>query len=254
MHAAITQHTADSTGWYSSTLLATQPVTCVFTTKPVSYGGPASDPVANATARQALCQQLGLNPQALKVAGQTHSDRIAHAMAPDLAKTDALVIDQPAVPIALQFADCVPVVLYSPVQHIGVVVHAGWQGTAQSISRKAVQYLQQHYQTDPATLLAVVGPAIGMCGFQVHQPVRDALAITVRDGVIPNIYCQPDKTSSPEMPAFYVDVKQINALQLRQAGVQQIEVMPHCTHCLPDRLFSHRRGEMGRQMALLCLQ
>jgi copper oxidase (laccase) domain-containing protein len=51
-----------------------------------------------------------------------------------------------------------------------------------------------------------------------------------------------------------VDLKQINRIQLQQAGVQNVDILPHCTKCLEEDLFSHRRGEEGRNSAYLILR
>ena len=52
---------------------------------------------------------------------------------------------------------------------------------------------------------------------------------------------------------YYLDLKQINALSLRMAGVRHIEISDACTMCSPDVFWSHRvtKGERGSQGAII---
>ncbi|MCS7040433.1 MAG: laccase domain-containing protein, partial [Anaerolineae bacterium] len=49
----------------------------------------------------------------------------------------------------------------------------------------------------------------------------------------------------PRPDAAYLDLWQANAEQLREAGVQRIEIAGLCTACRRDLFFSHR-GDGGR--------
>ena len=56
---------------------------------------------------------------------------------------------------------------------------------------------------------------------------------------------------------YYVDLKEINGLILRRAGIRHIEISAECTMCSPQRFWSHRytRGQRGSQGALIrCME
>ena len=57
----------------------------------------------------------------------------------------------------------------------------------------------------------------------------------------------------PAGEKYYVNLKAINALALRRAGVERIDISTACTMCQPDRYWSHRytRGLRGSQGALI---
>jgi len=57
----------------------------------------------------------------------------------------------------------------------------------------------------------------------------------------------------PSGNKYYVNLKEINALWLRKAGVRHIEISDDCTVCQCDRYWSHRvtRGERGSQGAII---
>jgi len=52
---------------------------------------------------------------------------------------------------------------------------------------------------------------------------------------------------------YYVNLKAINALSLGRAGVEKIELSDHCTACMPQLYWSHRRtqGLRGSQGAII---
>ena len=52
---------------------------------------------------------------------------------------------------------------------------------------------------------------------------------------------------------YFLDLKAINALGLREAGVQSIECSDSCTACDPHRFWSHRitGGKRGSQGAVI---
>jgi polyphenol oxidase len=242
--------------WVTSTLLAPYPVTCVFTGKHVSYGGPGVSVEQHWMQRRVLCQQLGLDGTKLRMPGQVHGCAIADLEQSDWSDTDAVLVDQPHKPVACQYADCVPVVLYAAKVHAGAVVHAGWRGTAQRIAALTAETMMARFNVLPTDLLAVIGPAIGGCCFEVGPEVVEALGSSLsphaQSAVQPRL---PEQCLTGIGPNGNpkVDVKQVNFIQLQALGLTQIELMPDCTHCNPDNFWSYRRGEVGRQLALLCL-
>ena len=86
---------------------------------------------------------------------------------------DALVTTTPGVGLAILVADCVPVVLYDPGAHVVAVVHAGWRGTVRRIPAAAVDAMARR-GSDPADVVAYVGPAIEADRYQVGDEVAEA--------------------------------------------------------------------------------
>ena len=92
----------------------------------------------------------------------------------------------------------------------------------------------------PKDIIAVIGPAIGICCYEVSEEVRDKLLQTVKnsDGLYNN---------------RNVDLKGINARQLQEVGVEKIDICPYCTSCNNDLFFSYRKenGTAKRHFAVL---
>ena len=134
-------------------------------------------------------------------------------------------------------ADCTPILLHDPVTGAVGAVHAGWRGTAAKIGAKAVLAMAEHYGAKPENIRAAIGPNIAQCCFETDADVPDAMLEALGEEARPFIRPNGDK--------YYVNLKEINALWLRKAGVETIEISDACTVCQSDRYWSHRvtRGE-----------
>ena len=170
---------------------------------------------------------------------QTHSDHVEivddRMNYPD---TDGLIITQKNIPIALRFADCTPLIFYDTKQKIGAISHAGWRGTAQKIGPKTIRKMC----SNPKDIVAIIGPAIGLCCYEVSDEVKSKLLETVADTT--NLTCNKN-----------VDLKQINARQLQEIGITKIDICPYCTSCNNDLFYSYRKenGTDKRHYAILML-
>lgn len=133
--------------------------------------------------------------------------------------------------LAVTIADCVPVFLAHPSGAVSVL-HSGWRGTAARIVERGIAALA-HRAVPVRELRMHLGPAIcGRC-YEVSPDVQREL--TGRDAGRPAT----------------VDLRAIIADHARAAGVSHISTSALCTSCHHDRLFSHRRGDAGRQVAVI---
>lgn len=235
---------------YQSALLNTYTERVIhgFTGKPITLGGQACPPEQARANRALVCQHTGLSVDRLTLPRQTHTDQFRLNDTPCERETDAVILTETGVAAMVQVADCVPIILYEPKRHIGAVIHAGWRGTAQSITAKVAQTLFTQHQANPAHLLAVIGPSIGGCCYEVSPEVAEQVGQTIPHATT-SLYTSLSVNDKPK-----IDLKQVNALQLQALGVSQVEIIPACTLCDSERLWSHRRGEPGRQVALLELK
>lgn len=204
-----------------------------------------------------LGQAVGFQPEQLVFTRQVHSDIVvpvgkAHCGDGLLREVtqprDGLITDQPQVAVIAFSADCTPILLLDPVRRVVGAVHAGWRGTAAGIVRQAVLQMQRHYGCEPAQIRAAIGPCIGTCCFETHRDVPDAMLSALGTAALSAI--------QPFGEKYHMDLKQLNAIWLRQAGVQQIDICPLCTACQPERFWSHRRvqARRGSLAAIIMLQ
>lgn len=196
-----------------------------------------------------ICDFLGITKEKLISPSQTHTSHIELAQTgkSDYPDTDGLILNNTEQAVFLNFADCTPVILYDKKQNTGAVIHAGWRGTAGKIAAKAVQKLEEDFGSKPENLTALIGPAISLCCYDVGEEVFEKLKATVQD--FEGLYeIRQDK--------IFVDLKNINARQLYETGVKEIDICPYCTSCDNDMFFSYRKenATTNRHSAVLKLK
>jgi hypothetical protein len=183
---------------------------------------------------------------------------------------DALMTAEAGLLLAVRIADCLPVLLVDPRQHVVAAVHAGWRGALERVIEKAVGDMRLAFGSDPQQLLAVLGPSICACCYEVGEEVVEAFngrfasaraffrtlphRPEAATGRIPFLSAQPPG-HAPQVPAAHLDLVAVAEHQLTSAGVapSQILVADYCTACRTDLFFSHRMegGRTGRQMAVI---
>ena len=163
----------------------------------------------------------------------------------DFPECDALITNDPGVALVIFTADCTPIVFHDPVTGAVGAAHAGWRGTAMGIAAKTVEAMVREYGCKPSDIRAAIGPNIGYCCFETDRDVPDAMVDALGEAARPYIRPNGDK--------YYVNLKEINALWLRRAGVTEIEISNACTVCRSDVFWSHRvtRGQRGSQGAII---
>ena len=205
---------------------------------------------------QIIGNALGFDPEDVVMTHQTHTDIVRRVgrgnrgeglFRPVPCDCDGLVTDEPNVVLAVFSADCVPILLCDPVRRAVGAVHAGWRGTAAGIVRNAVEMMRAEFGCEPGNIRAAVGPCIGPCCFETGPEVPAAMTAAL--GSAAEALCRPagDK--------YYVNLKELNRLWLSALGVTAIDISPDCTHCRPDRFWSHRTTgfDRGAQAAMIGL-
>lgn len=186
---------------------------------------------------------------------QAGSGAFAAGGRPSIPGVDALMTTMTGVPLALFFADCVPVVLVArgPVPAVAVV-HAGWRGAVAGITAHAARRLSALAGCPPCELIAYVGPHVGRCCYQVGAEVAEAFDATgvMASAVIPD----DDATDGTSCPRL--DLAEAVAASLMDAGVPR-HAQCHvglCTADNTDRFFSYRAsgGVTGRHSALALIE
>jgi YfiH family protein len=180
-----------------------------------------------------IADYLKINEKNLVYPEQTHSANIDVAIETNHAypNCDALILTNKTQAIFLNFADCTPIILYDKVQNIGAIAHAGWRGTAQKIAPLTAQKLCENFGSKMENLIALIGPAIGFCCYNVGQEVYEKLSKTVTNF---------DGLFEIKNDEIFVDLKEINKRQLEEIGIEKIDVCPYCTVHNNDLFYSYR--------------
>ena len=156
---------------------------------------------------------------------------------------DAIITNEPGCALTMNFADCTPILLVDPVNHAIGLGHAGWQGTVVDLPGAMVRAMQQQFGSNPAELLAGVGPCISWQNYEVAEPLVSEVQAAFAEWEL--LLNKPGEKGNGR---YHYDLPEANRQRLLQAGVQQIELSGLCTADRTDLFFSHRaeRGKTGR--------
>jgi len=266
---AFVTHTKNKLIWFSSPLL--EEVSHGFSTRKggVSRGHLASlnlrgaipsgdDPAAVLENYRRFCGAVGTDVNAAVLSKQVHETTVRVCTAADAGKglfserdytADALVTDIKNLPLTVFSADCGIILLHDPVHQAIGAVHAGWRGCAAGIVEKTVQTMTAAYGSDPAELLAAIGPCIGRCCFETDSDVPDAMRAALGADAEPYLEVRG--------PKWHVDLAGLNRQWLLKAGLspEHIDTCGLCTACRPDLFWSHRKmgNARGAQIAMISL-
>lgn len=203
--------------------------------------------------RRKICEILGVKHENLIIPQQKHTDniKIVSSINDDVFNCDGLITEVPDLVLMLLFADCVPIIIYAPDRHVISVVHAGWRGTAKSIVKKAINILDEEFHADIKKMKVAIGPAIGQCCYPVSTEVSEELEITIKKDC-DNIFTR----SIDDDDLVNVDLKKLNARQLGDTGVINIDKSDNCTCCMSSVFYSYRaeNGKTGRHAAIASLK
>src|ERR1700722_12969288 len=209
---------------------------------------------------------------------QIHSDLVYPVSRDDVPQGgaapqgDALITREPGVLLAVQTADCIPILLADTKHRAVAAIHSGWRGTAQRIAEKTLGRMQMEFGTRPQDVIAALGAGIGGCCYEVgHEVVKeftakfpnarewftgpvDALENGDNDpNWLPWLTMRPPG-HAPPAPRAHLDLVAANRAILLGAGVasKNITSSGFCTAFRTNLFFSYRRQHPpGRLMATI---
>ena len=224
--------------------------------------------------RRRFQSALGASDLTLLPLSQFHSDVVCvfDSGAPsEPCRGDASITSRPGLLLAVQTADCAPVLIVDPKKRAVAAVHAGWRGTLQRITVKTIGRMHMQFGSHPTDLLAAIGPCIGGCCYEVGTEVAAAFAAQfpnaseffdeLRTGDEPNplqwLNMMPPGHQPPPGKVL-LDLRMANRSQLREAGLREQNIFTSglCTACRTDLLFSYRKegARSGRLMSVIGLR
>lgn len=201
--------------------------------------------------RSRVCKATGVSLDRLVLAEQVHGAGVAVVGDADAGRgardpeeavrgADALVTQSGVIAIGALGADCPLVILADGDARALGIAHSGWRGTAAGVVPATVAALGG-MGVDAGCLWAAVGPAIGVCCYEVGEDVRagfgDSLA---REGGEGGVFAEREGK-------LFLDLKGAIGRQLLDSGLiaERISIAPHCTACGTSPFFSCRKEGAG---------
>lgn len=186
--------------------------------------------------------------------------------APDdtLPAADIVLTDRQDLAVAVQAADCIPLLIADTGERTAypggsaravAAAHAGWRGLVARVPERTVAALGRERGSRPQDLIAVIGPSIGSCCYEVGLDVReqfvqagfgeDALGRWFSSAPVPSVRNPPMPGLSPRPHDrhWYFDGWLAARHQLAAAGVPETSIYcaELCTASHPKWLCSYRR-------------
>ncbi|NDV77600.1 peptidoglycan editing factor PgeF [Dysgonomonas sp. 511] len=197
--------------------------------------------------RERLAGIIGIGEEDIYVPYQTHEDKAVvineeFLQKSDLEKiqalngADALITNQKNICIGITTADCVPILIYDPVQNVFAAIHAGWKGSVLKIAGSTAKAMVEQFGCKESDLLAGIAPCISQKHFEVGEEVVDAF-LSAGFAFEDIAYRNKDTGKA------HIDLERVNELTLLSAGIlpENIEKAGLCTYSNPDKFFSARR-------------
>ncbi len=165
-------------------------------------------------------------------------------------KADALVTNLPGFLLAVQTADCVPVLFSDANAGVIGAAHSGWKGSITGVTDNTILAMEA-LGANRTDIACAIGPCIAQKSYEVDEGffIRFAEADAANE-----------RFFSGGKPGHYqFDIEGYVAARLAAFGITVIECLGQDTYSQPDRFFSYRRschkGEngYGGQMALVGL-
>lgn len=197
--------------------------------------------------RDRLLAALGVSREDVCAFHQVHGTRVLDGSPSWFTeRADAATSAVPGRLLVVSVADCLPLLFFDRASGAVAAAHCGWRGTLAGLARMVVAHMRARYGSRPDDLTVAVGPGIQGACYQVGGEVARAY----RQAGFPAGLARPDAEGR-----YRLDLVAANRWLLEREGVppERVWSADVCTHCDPERFFSHRRdrGITGRHWAFI---
>ena len=225
--------------------------------------GAAVEDSAEAVAQNRLLVSQALGAPAVFL-WQVHGTQVLnlqpeHALpGAEMIQADAAICTTPGLGVAIQAADCLPVLLAAPAGVAGA--HAGWRGLAGGVLENTVAALCAASHCRPDEIQAWLGACIGPQAFEVGAEVLQAFGAKVGAGggggggvgAADGFVYQANAAGEPRWRA---NLPALAKQRLQALGLTRISGGDWCTFTQPSRFFSYRHERLsGRMVAVIALR
>ena len=207
--------------------------------------------------RRRFIRAIGAEQAQLVTARQTHSTERCTIESPEQVRgpqpdCDAMITRMADVLLAVQTADCLPVLIGDARTGAMAAIHAGWRGTAGRITERTVADLMLVHGVNPLDCVAALGPAACAQCYEVGEEVIGRYKKEFG-------YWRKLLVNFKENGKAHLDIRAANVQQLGFCGFSedQIYVADYCTMHQNELFFSYRiegRGQpssVGRSLSVI---
>ncbi len=196
--------------------------------------------------RRRFLKAIGTEGARIVTARQTHSNERCTIESPAQAigpqpECDAMITGLPDVLIAIQTADCLPVLIGDTKTGTMAAIHAGWRGTAGRITERTIADMMLLHGVNTRDCFAALGPTACVDCYEVGQDVIDRYKSEFG-------YWRQVLVNFKENGKAHLDIRAANVQQLRFCGFDEdrIYVADYCTMHQNELFFSYRKEGKGQ--------
>lgn len=200
-----------------------------------------------------LAKVFEISDENIVIGKQTHSDQIAVITNENKQHNhvgiDAFITMEQNIGIAVKTADCTPILLFDPIKSIVAAVHSGWRGTIQNIAGKTIEKMVREFQVSTDSVLAAIGPCIGVHHYEVGEEVASQFRTLFSDNN--KVVKEPANTSQKAR----ISVSNAILQQLIDAGIKHEHIDFHeiCTYDNDGDFHSARRDGPSTGRMVNCI-
>ena len=146
--------------------------------------------------------------------------------------SDAVILEQRNIATIIATADCMPIIVYDPINHIGANIHAGWKGIVNKITEKTIKKLLNEYNSNPNDLIICIGPCIRKENFLVNDDVVKIYRDTFYDEDLDKYIIKTDKRNEKGIN-YSIDNFKLIESRLIKLGIKKSNIHD-CGICTVD--------------------
>ncbi len=152
-------------------------------------------------------------------------------------QADALISADKELILAIQTADCLPILCADAHNHIIAAIHAGWRGAFNDIIGKTIDKMCKK-GADINHIHAAIGPAIHQQSYEVDLAFKQRFLKKSSQN-------EQFFTESHRKNHYLFDLPSFGSFCLAQKGITHIQPSLWDTFAQPKRFFSHRYATMN---------
>ena len=199
-----------------------------------------------------VCKKIGCDKNSLILLNQIHSNIVykVNKIPKKKLKGDSLITNKKGIALGILTADCAPVFIYDPVNHIISALHAGWKGAYKKIVTTTIKKLLST-GSNLCDLIAIIGPCINKRNYEVRKDFY-------------NKFIKQEKSNkkffNSKNNKLYFSLGNYIRDEFLKLGVKNIEIIKKDTYMLSNNFFSARRSiknkfhDYGRNISVIVIK
>ena len=198
-----------------------------------------------------VSKKIGTNKK-IVLLNQLHSSKIyfINKLSKKKLLGDGLVTNTSGIAIGILTADCAPILFFDSKKKIIGAVHSGWRGAYKKIAKKMINYFKKK-GSNLNDIFAVIGPCISQNNYEIKN---DFKAKFLKQSTKNKKYFKINKNK------IFFDLKGYIFRQIKNAGVNNIEIIKKDTFDPKNNFFSARRSlkkkiyDYGRNISIIMIK